>query len=194
MSSRDWRHVRTARLWLDPPVPEDVPDLVAVHAATADWAAFPAARLADRMAAEELVTRSRQHWAERGLGYWCVRDTEGGPVVGRAGCAVPGDLPWWNLHYRLAPGVRRRGYAAEACRAAVEAARDVDPERPVLAYLLATNHASRRTAERLGLAVVWRGPDRGDPWGGTEGLAYADRAPAPDVLAVIEREHAVGAS
>lgn len=48
-------------------------------------------------------------------------------------------------------------------RTAIDAAHEVAPERPVLAYILEHNHASRRTAEKLGLRLVWRGPDAGSP-------------------------------
>ena len=37
------------------------------------------------------------------------------------------------------------------------------------------NPASRITAERLGLALVWRGPDTGNPDPAAVRLIYADR-------------------
>ena len=59
-------------------------------------------------------------------------------------------MPWWNLYYRLAASVQGRGYATELGRHAIEAAHDVDPDRPVMAFLLEHNEASRRTIERNG--------------------------------------------
>ena len=73
------------------------------------------------------------------------------------------DERWWSdFDYRLDSSVLGRGYAREVARPAMGAAADVDPARPVLAYLLDTNLASRRTAEKPGLSLVWRGPDAGN--------------------------------
>ena len=108
-------------------------------------------------------------------------------MIGRGGCAVPEGQPWWNLYYRFAPSVLRRGYATEMARAAIEAARATDPARPVLAHLLEHNEASRRTAERVGLRLVWRGREASDPDGSAMRLVYVDREPDAALLAAIER-------
>ncbi|MDP9395948.1 MAG: hypothetical protein M3Q27_17515 [Actinomycetota bacterium] len=64
--------------------------------------------------------------------------------------------------------------------------RRLRPDLPVTAYLLEGNDRSRRTTERTGLRLVWRGPDAGNPDPCAVGLLYADR-PLPrhvvDVLA-----------
>ena len=185
---RDWRSTRTERLHLDVPVAADVDDLHVIHGDPESWRHFPGGRHADRLTSEKMVADGMRQWDERGLGYWSVRETLDGPVVGRAGCAVPDALPWWNLYYRFAHGVRRRGYATEVGRAAIAAARDVNPARPVLAYLLEHNEASRRTAERLGLRLVWRGPDRGNPEPDAVRLVYLDREPDEAVASVIGEE------
>jgi RimJ/RimL family protein N-acetyltransferase len=74
---------------------------------------------------------------------------------------------------------------------AIEAARDVEPDRPVLAYLLEHNTASRRTAERLGMRLAWRGPDRPNPDHDAIRLVYVDRPPTDELVAAIEA-HALG--
>ena len=79
-----------------------------------------------------------------------------------------------------------RGYATEMGRAAIVAAREVDPDRPVLAFLLEHNVGSLRTAQRLGLSPVWRGPDAGNPDPDAVRLVLLDRDPTPEVLAAIE--------
>jgi hypothetical protein len=38
-----------------------------------------------------MVGASRRRFERDGLGYWSVRDAEGGPVVGRGGCSGPDD-------------------------------------------------------------------------------------------------------
>jgi RimJ/RimL family protein N-acetyltransferase len=88
---------------------------------------------------------------------------------------------WWNLYYRLAPAAWRFGLAGELVTAALDAARTVGLDRPVVAYLLEHNTESRRRAERSGLSLVWRGPDAGNPDPDAVRLVYADR-PLDEVL------------
>ncbi|GAA5115092.1 hypothetical protein GCM10023339_21580 [Alloalcanivorax gelatiniphagus] len=185
----DPRHVRTTRLWLDEPVEADAEALLAIHGDPASWRHLPSGVVTDPEAGRTMVAASRRRFERDGLAYWSVRDAPGGAVVGRGGCAVPDEAlaadptgrGWWNLYYRLDQAVLGRGYAAEMGVAALEAAHAVAPERPVLAYLLEHNHASRRTAERLGLRLVWRGPDAGNPDPAAVRLVLLDREP-DDVL------------
>ena len=95
---------------------------------------------------------------------------------------------WWNLYYRFDQQVLGRGYATEMGTAALEAARDVAPERPVLAYLVEHNVASRRTAERLGLRLVWRGPDADNPDPDAVRLVFLDREPDDVLVAALAVE------
>jgi RimJ/RimL family protein N-acetyltransferase len=192
----DWRHVRTTRLWLDEPVDADAADLFAIHSDPASWAHFPSGRVTDPAAGPVMVGASRRRFDRDGLAYWSVRDADGGPVVGRGGCALPDEAlaadrtgrGWWNLYYRFDQRVLGRGYATEMGAAALAAARAVAPERPVLAYLLEHNHASRRTAERLGLRLVWRGPDADNPDPDAVRLVYLDRDPDDELVAALAGE------
>jgi RimJ/RimL family protein N-acetyltransferase len=187
----DWRHARTDRLWLDLPTEADVDDLHAIHSDPDSWRHFPVGRHTSRAQSAEMVTQSEWQFATYGLGYWSVRDRAGGPVLGRGGCTRLTGRMWWNLDYRFATSVHGRGYAAEMGTRAIEAARDMEPDRPVVAYLLAHNVASRRTAERLGMQLAWRGPDRPNPDPDAIRLVYVDREPTDELVAAIE-EHALG--
>ena len=182
---RDWRHLRTGRLWLDEPEEGDADALLAIHADPASWRHFPSGVVTDPAAGRTMVGASRRRFARDGLAYWSVRDADGGPVVGRGGCLVPdealGGRGWWNLYYRLDQRVLGRGYATEMGEAAIRAAHDVAPDRPVLAFLLEHNTASRRTAEKLGLRLAWRGPDNDNPDPHAVRLVFLDREP-DDVL------------
>ena len=188
----DWRQARTARLWLDEPVEGDADALFAIHSDPASWRHFPSGLVTDPAAGATMVGASRRRFERDGLAYWSVRDADGGPAVGRGGCMVPdeargedgGGRGWWNLYYRFDQRVLGRGYAAEMGRAALDAAHDVAPERPVLAFLLEHNVASRRTAEKVGLRLVWRGPDDGNPDPDAVRLVFLDRE--PDDLFVAE--------
>ncbi len=171
----DWRHHRTARLWLDVATDADVDDLHAIHADPGTWRHFPQGRHTTREQSAQMVVTGEQQWAAHGLGFWSVRDRAGGPVIGRGGCAVPDHGLWWNLYYRFATGAQGQGYAAEMARAAIEAAHDVAPERPVTAALLEHNLASAAVAGKVGLVLVWRGPDVGNDDPAAVRLVFADR-------------------
>ena len=183
-----WRHARTPRLWLDEPTDGDAEALFAIHSDPASWRHFPSGVVTDPAAGATMVGASRRRFERDGLAYWSLRDADGGPVVGRGGCMVPdealGGRGWWNLYYRLDQRVLGRGYAVEMGRAALDAAHQVAAGRPVLAFLLEHNAASRRTAEKLGLRLVWRGPDDGNPDPDAVRLVYLDRD--PDDLFVAE--------
>jgi RimJ/RimL family protein N-acetyltransferase len=92
---------------------------------------------------------------------------------------------WWNLYYRFTPPAWGLGLAAELVDAALDAARAVEPDRPVIAYLLEHNVESRGRAERAGLTQVWRGPDAGNPDPDAVRLVYADRPLPADLLARV---------
>ena len=181
----NWAHVRTQRLWLDRPVQDDLADLHRIHADPASWVHFPQGRHLDLARTQQTIDKSDVEWTH-GLGYWCVRDSAAGAVIGMAGCAVVKGQPWWNLYYRFATSVRGRGHAAEVARVALEAARDVAPDLPVMAYLLDVNVASRRTAEKAGLSVVWSGPDAGNDDPDAIRLVYLDREPDAAIRAAID--------
>jgi RimJ/RimL family protein N-acetyltransferase len=184
-----WRHARTDRLWLDEPVESDAEALFAIHSDPASWVHFPSGVLTDPAVGEVMVGASRRRFERDGLAYWSVRDEEDGPVVGRGGCLGPDDAPdgrgWWNLYYRFDQRVVGRGYATEMGAVAIEAARDVAPERPVMVYLLEHNVGSRRTAEKLGLRLVWRGPDEGNPDPDAIRLVFLDRDPDDQLVAAM---------
>ena len=188
------RHVTTARLRLDAVTAGDVDALHAVHADPRTWEHLPSGRHRDRAATEELVLRFVGDWTVHGLGYWSVRelaDPAGAdaPVLGVGGCALrrsdDGRSLAWNVYYRLDPRAWGSGCARELTAAGRAAAADVDPQLPVVAYLLEHNLASRRTAERSGLRLVWRGPDADNPDPAAVRLVYADREVAPDLLAEL---------
>ena len=180
-----WRNTRTDRLWLDAVSAADLDGFSAIHADPATWTHFPSGRHASRAESATKLDAAVAQWAVDDLGYWAVRDSESGPMIGMAGCAVPPGLPWWNLYYRFAVSAQGHGYAAEVARRAIDAAHAVRPDRPVLAYLVEHNVASRRTTERLGLQQVWRGPDRDNPDPAAVRIVYLDRTPEDSLRAGI---------
>jgi RimJ/RimL family protein N-acetyltransferase len=179
--------VRAERLDLRPVAGDDLAALHALHSDPAVWTHFPAGRHTSVQRTARFVAEAAQSWARDGLGYWSVRlagDGEAGPVVGVGGCAVRDD-DRWNLYYRFAPRVWGSGLATELAVAAIEAAGRVRPELPVVAYLLEHNEGSKRTAERAGMSLVWRGPDAAVPDGIR--LVYADRPLTQTALEAVLR-------
>lgn len=176
----------TPRLRLSRPVPAD---LDAVHAINADprvWTHFPSLRHTEIATTEAMMQRWARSWTEAGLGSWTVRLRDTGEVIGNGGCTMlRGEV--WNLGYRIGADHHGHGYATELAGAAVERARAIDPDRPIIAFLVEHNHASARVAEKLGLRLVHRGPDAGNPDPSVMRLVYADRELTPQHLAAALR-------
>jgi len=184
------RHVLTRRLRLDAVVPDDLDEHVALMTDPGVWNHLPSGRHTSPEQTMAGIQHSVRHWATDGLGYWTARLREdlpdaglaAGAMVGTGGCAVRVGTSWWNLYYRLTPPAWGLGLAAELVTAAIDAAHAVNPDRPVIAYLLEHNVESRGRAERAGLSLVWRGPDAGNPDPAAVRLVYADRPLTDDVL------------
>lgn len=161
-------------------------DLADLHALSADarvWTHFPSGRHTDLATSQAQVESFAAAWVHDGLGYWTARLRSTGEFVGVGGCMAKGDLAW-NLYYRFRPEAQGLGYAGELTQAAIHAAHEID-DRPVVAYLLEHNVASRRTAERAGLSLVSRGPDYGNPDPTAIRLIYADTAVDAATIAAL---------
>lgn len=164
------RDVITERLDLRPAAAADAEALYPIMSDPEGWWFDPANRHDELERTRSFLARAEERWDE-GLSYWTVRERDGGRVVGVGG-AQRHASGGWNLSYRIATDAWGRGYATELARAALEAARHVDPDVPAIAWVVEHNTPSRRVAARLGL--VDRGPhlDEND---GQIRLAYADR-------------------
>lgn len=164
----------TERLDLRPPVRTDVDELFAICSDPRVWQHFPSRRHTTPERAHEMVERWMRGWESVGLDTWVVRRAKDSPVIGYGGCSLLHDAVW-NLGYRLAPEVQGNGYATEVSREGIRCARRVKPELPIVAYLLEHNAASDRVARKLGMKLVHRGPDAGNPDPAAVRLVYADR-------------------
>lgn len=113
-------------------------------------------------------------WDRDGLGTWVVRNPVSQTIIGYGGCSTKQDT-FWNLGYRLAFDAQGQGFATELSLEAVKQANTSRPGLPVVAYLLEHNLASARVAEKVGLSLVHRGIDAGNPDPNAIRLAYSDR-------------------
>jgi RimJ/RimL family protein N-acetyltransferase len=169
------RHLRTARLDLRAITPGDADLVYSLNADPRVWTHLPSGVHTSREETAAQVARQITAWERDGLGYWAARTQDATlAFAGIGGCTVKADVAW-NLYYRFTPEAQGKGFASELARAALSAARSVRPELPVVALLLEHNAASRAVAEKAGLNLVWRGPDRGNPDPDAVRLIYADR-------------------
>lgn len=176
--------IDTDQLHLTAPTDADLDELHALFSDPAVWEHLPTGRHRTSDQTVDLVARNTASWRDHHLGAWVIRPREHphGPLLGLAGCTHHRG-PSWNLSYRLARTAWGHGYATEVSRAALTAAVDTDPALPVIAYLLDHNTASKRTAERAGLHLRWRGPATENPT--ATRLIYADRPLTADTVRAL---------
>lgn len=96
------------------------------------------------------------HWALRGFGMWTIVERDTGAGVGGCGIVWPEGWPRHELTWWIVPAARRRGYALEASRAAVDWACDDLGWHFVETHMNDENSAARALAERLGGTVIAR--------------------------------------
>jgi RimJ/RimL family protein N-acetyltransferase len=176
----------TDRLRLSRPVDTDLDAVFTIQSDPRVWAHYPSLRHTDPAETVEMMRRWERSWTEAGLGSWVARLRDTDEVVGNGGCTLLGG-ELWNVGYRIAGDHHGRGLATELARAGVETARAIAPDRPVIAYLVEHNRASAHVAEKLGLELVHRAPDAGNPDPAVVRLVYADRPLTREQLAVTLR-------
>lgn len=172
----------TARLLLARPAPGDTAGMYAICSDPRLWAHFPSLRHTDPAQTAAMLDAFTAAWDQDGLGPWVVRVMGEPELIGQGGCSIKAGV-FWNLGYRFSADVHGRGYATELSQEAIRQAKTLRPELPVVAYLLEHNVASARVAEKLGLALVHRGPDAGNPDPNAVRLVYADRPLSREELA-----------
>ncbi len=176
----------TDRLRLTRAVPSDLDAVFAIQSDPRVWTHYPSLQHTDPAQTVEMMERWERSWRDAGLGSWVARLRDTGEVVGNGGCTLLGGEVW-NIGYRIAPDHHGRGLATELARAGVERARAIAPERPVIAYLVEHNRASAHVAEKLGLELVHRAPDAGNPDPAVVRLVFADRPLTPEQLVATLR-------
>jgi [ribosomal protein S5]-alanine N-acetyltransferase len=128
-------------------------DAVALHEVESDpevWRLHPHRRPTDVDQTRESLGAILDHWEEHGFGYWIVEDA--GRVVGSGGIQrfdLKGERVL-NVYYRLAPDVHGRGIASFILQSALNRARQVAPELPVVVRTDLRNLAAQRVAEKAG--------------------------------------------
>ncbi|MDR2011475.1 MAG: GNAT family N-acetyltransferase [Rhodanobacter sp.] len=104
----------------------------------------------DRMNAWRSMAMLLGHWSLRGYGIWAVELKDTGEFVGRVGLHNPEGWPDLELGWMLMPNQRHKGYATEACRAALDFAFNHLKAPRVVSLIDAENSESERIACRIG--------------------------------------------
>ena len=89
-------------------------------------------------------------WFTQGFGMYSIIETSSGLFVGQAGPWKPDGWPGTEVGYALHPQGRGKGYAVEACTAAIDFSFDVLGWEEVIQSIDAANLPSQKVAERLG--------------------------------------------
>lgn len=163
--------IRTERLELHLPTPDDVDAVYALHSDPATYPHAPHAAMTTLAEAEHLVQEWLFDWEVNGIGYRMVRaqDTGRDELIGCVGIRLvraPGfsTSPVLNLYYRLAPQFWGTGMGREAARAVISEGRERHPSVPVIARIALANQPSLALAEKLGmLPTPWLDPHDGVP-------------------------------
>jgi RimJ/RimL family protein N-acetyltransferase len=90
------------------------------------------------------------HWHLLGYGQWAVTRREDGALLGRAGFLDPHGWPGFELGYALAREHWGRGYAREACAAALRIAREDLKKDRIISLIRPANAPSIKLAMSLG--------------------------------------------
>jgi RimJ/RimL family protein N-acetyltransferase len=145
--------LHSERLILRPWRPEDLAPLFAVNGDPDSMRHF--AGVMTRAQSDAWAERMQTHMECHGWGFWAVEERDGAPFVGVVGLMT---IPWQarftpavEIGWRIAPAFRRRGYAEEAARAALDFGFGPLGLDEVVAFTVPGNAASRRLMERLGM-------------------------------------------
>ncbi len=124
-------------------------------------------------------------WMLQGFGMFSVVEKASGRWVGQAGPWQPDGWPGTEVGYAFHPDARGRGYATEACEAAIDWAFDSLGWTEVIHCIAPANAASQQVAVRLGSTRLGKAAlpppldaHEADLWGQTREAWRARRAKA----------------
>lgn len=148
--------IKTKRLLLRGPAPADLSAMIAIHGDPRTNIYNPNGPSSHEECRELLGTWDG-HWSRHGVGYWAAElSHEPGNVIGFGGVRTAPELgpATANLYFRLAPEAWGRGLAIEIGGAAIRIAFEELNFDRVVGSTRRNNEPSRRTLERLGLALA----------------------------------------
>jgi RimJ/RimL family protein N-acetyltransferase len=140
--------IETERLLLRRLVPDDIDELVAIHAEL-EVERFMGEF--DRPRVIAWLEANRRDWDEVGYGRLAVVERRSGRFLGRSGPKYLADYDETEIGWLLAPAAWGRGFATEAGRASVAWACEHLDVPYVTAMIRPDNRRSISVAERLGM-------------------------------------------
>jgi RimJ/RimL family protein N-acetyltransferase len=153
MSDGDAR--ATERLALRPPGPGDAPAYRALltHPTIGEWLRPPPLAPFAPQDGDLWLGADTRHWERFGFGPWVVAERGSGDYLGRVGLrwSEIGDRAGVEVLWAIDPRRHGEGFAGEAAAAALAFAADLELDE-VFAMILPRNAASRRVAEKIGMA------------------------------------------
>lgn len=106
----------------------------------------------DRQAAWRIFSSHTGLWLLDGAGWWTVENRHTGQLVGNVGAFFREESTAMEIGWNTYRAFWGQGIAIEAAAAVLDYVFDVRGEPTVRALITPANHASRRVAERLGMA------------------------------------------
>ncbi len=151
--------LRTLRLLLSRPRPDDFEDFARMYADPVVMATLGGVRSRDD--SRSYLDRLLAHWERHGWGWWTARDLATGQYVGRGGprgvTLDTGDEV--ELGYGLMAEYWGLGLATELARESIRVAFEVVGVVSMVSFTLPTNRASQRVMEKVGFVYerdgVW---------------------------------------
>ncbi|MHB1224870.1 MAG: GNAT family N-acetyltransferase [Gemmatimonadaceae bacterium] len=162
----------TPRLVLTALDGSDWPDFLRMHEDPRVVATLGGPRT--RVDVRALFDRLVAQWGEDGFGWWSARDPRHGAFLGRGGLrrvTVEGE-PVIEVGYGLVTAAWGRGLATELATESLRVADSVLGLPLVVGFTLASNAASRRVMEKVGLRL-----ERSATYGGLPHVLYSRRRP-----------------
>lgn len=106
-----------------------------------------------RQEAAAWIAWNQRNYAEHGYGLWIV-ETHEGQFVGDCGLTwqTVNDAPRLEVGYHVRHDLQGRGYATEAATACRDFAQEILGAAELVAIIHPLNAASRRVAEKIGMA------------------------------------------
>jgi RimJ/RimL family protein N-acetyltransferase len=145
----------TERLMLRIPGPGDGPGYRALlmHPTIGEWLRPRPLRPFEPADGDAWLVEDARHWERFGFGPWAVIERETGDYLGRVGLRWTeiGDRAGIEALWAIDPERHGEGFASEAAAAALDFAAELELDQ-VFAMILPINAASRRVAEKIGMA------------------------------------------
>ncbi len=146
--------IETERLILRPIDPERDFDDWAMALADESTVRYLGTKPMDRAQAWRNMAAVIGHWSIRGYGFFSLEHKESGQWVGRVGPWYPEGWPEPEVGWTIAPGHRRKGYAAEAARASIDYVFNTLGWPRLVHVILEGNEPSIALAKMLGSTLL----------------------------------------